>query len=556
MKTTLCFSQVIVTVIVFVIAQVLFVANEVHEYLFYYYNEDDAGTTTTNNKHLQLETSRNIISISSYNDYNDSSTFGSEQHRLSSLVASTSEGITNSISLLDDATKVVDQQQPPLLPTWITSYTTWHNEMRQKYPGPTIFTTTDPNAPNIIIRYCGSNCGGLHDRLGQFPMDLYIANQTQRVFFYWWDDRSSTTTSTSSTSLSLEEFLIPNTLFNWTIPIEIQQTLNILDHNRLLKHKMHDAHFSISNWSNIIDDAIVRARDGRYRHHKILYHSIQAHRMEHILESKLRELGEIDTICSTTTFGTLFRNLFRPIPEIEKQISTIYQYLGLVEKEYTAVHLRVRHPSGVPEHERDGILISKEIEGGDVGIHSADRQGLRWAGKSKDYAVQLATRALQCSQVVQKFPNEPVYLFSDSNDLVHYFAEELPQQMMKHRERGGLIQGGEQQQQSKEDVIRDLRAWTATKDVAVVSRRNVSMEENYHIDLQRGHPPQSYYATFVDLLLASRARCVLYGCGRYGKFAAKLSGSSCELWYQDNIVENEASTGGHDPKYKCPLINT
>ena len=544
MKT---FSHLVVFVAVFVGTQVIFVVNEVHNYLFHYDIDDIVDTderSTGIPQQQQDETSRL-----------DSDSSIQQKNPIAAFRFSLNETSGGGLNLETFNTSDTDIRQDLSLPKWITSYAAWHNEMRKAYPGSSIFT--DPNAPPIIIRYCGLNCGGLHDRLGQFPMDVYIANQTRRVFFYWWEK-----------PLSMEEFLLPNTLFNWTIPTEIQDSLNLKkDHRRLFKHIMHDAHFSISNWSQLVDEGIERARYGRYKDDKILRHAIQAHRNEHILESKLKELGEVDTICSTSTYGNLFRALFKPVPQIENQIQALHQNLNLLKDNYIAVHLRVRHPSGIPETERDDILVSKkqgvlddktgnfagdqrEVE---TGIHSADRQGLLWSGKSKDYAVSLTTRALQCSQTVPNYSHtEPIYLFSDSSDLVHYFTKELPNKLTTNRIDDGNVRRGSPKQSMKDKFL-ELQTWAATKGMNVISRPNITHEENYHIDLQRGHPVQSYYATFVDLFVASQARCVLYGCGRYGKFAAKLSGNSCELWYQDNVVEDEASIGGHNPEHKCSL---
>jgi len=73
------------------------------------------------------------------------------------------------------------------LPQWILNYITWHRRIRAEFPGSQLFH--DPNAPPLLIRTCLGLCGGLNDRLGQLPWDLYLANQTGRIL--WTDiDRS------------------------------------------------------------------------------------------------------------------------------------------------------------------------------------------------------------------------------------------------------------------------------------------------------------------------------------------------------------------------------
>jgi hypothetical protein len=70
------------------------------------------------------------------------------------------------------------------LPIWIQEYMAWHREMRNKYKGNAIIE--DINAPPVLVRTCLGLCGGLHDRLGQLPLDLYLAYKTKRVLLIRW----------------------------------------------------------------------------------------------------------------------------------------------------------------------------------------------------------------------------------------------------------------------------------------------------------------------------------------------------------------------------------
>ena len=55
-------------------------------------------------------------------------------------------------------------------------------------------------------------CGGVHERLGQLPWDLYLVNQTNRILFLWWENPL------------LEDYLIPNALLDWSIPPAVKKT--------------------------------------------------------------------------------------------------------------------------------------------------------------------------------------------------------------------------------------------------------------------------------------------------------------------------------------------
>jgi hypothetical protein len=81
------------------------------------------------------------------------------------------------------------------LPTQ-SDYIAWHKRMRQAFPGELLFS--HPNAPKLLIRTCSprvekctidwehSQCGGLHDRLGKLPWDMFLANQTKRLLLIHW----------------------------------------------------------------------------------------------------------------------------------------------------------------------------------------------------------------------------------------------------------------------------------------------------------------------------------------------------------------------------------
>jgi hypothetical protein len=92
-----------------------------------------------------------------------------------------------------------------------------------------------------------------------------------------------------------------------------------------------------------------------------------------------------------------------------------------------------------------------------------------------------------------KDPNEPIYFFSDSNDLVRYFSRELTNRTFVTANHTLL----------KNSAV-DWAALEAVQSSRVVAR-DVNME-NAHIDRQKGRAPEAYFGTFVDLLLAINAR--------------------------------------------------
>jgi hypothetical protein len=384
------------------------------------------------------------------------------------------------------------------LPKWITDYIAWHNEMRTLYPGKLLFE--DPNAPHVIVRVCLGLCGGLNDRLGQLPWDLYVANQTRRVLFMKWDRPKP-----------LEEFLVPN-LFNWTVPADamgfegMKETRAQKEFFEGYRADRPEKEF----WETELDISLERARSGEFKDIKILRHILLGHLNENVLEQRLRDLGETDMLHWTPSFGKIFHAFFKPSAPVQAELDAVYETLGLTPGKYSAVHCRVRHPKATPH----GILVL-----GKDASHPADKTGLPWVGQTKDFAVSIATHAVMCARTLSSSPSEPIYFFADSNDLVRYMAHEITQP--------NYLASNKSLFENPVDQAA-LKAVAPTKILA----REMSME-NAHIDRQKGRPPPAYYATFVDLMLAVNARCVTYGIGFYAIFATKISGIQCKLVYQE-----------------------
>ena len=322
----------------------------------------------------------------------------------------------------------------------------------------------------------------------------------------------------------LEEFFVPNIL-DWSVPPDVKKVLVTRRPPKMFKGIVPDWNQKSKNWGRKVDQAIERAVNGLLKDSKILQHSLTAYAREDILEDKLKRLGETDMIHFTPSYGAIFRMLFSPSPPVQQALQSISSELGLVQGEYTAIHLRVRYPRGLPL-ERQNILLGKDPNAPD-----ADHGGLLWSGAARNYAIQQATHAIRCSKRLLRSPTEKVYMISDSNDLVRYFAHE--------------IKGSKKGMDSKID----LEAVRQAHSMNIVARDMSA--ENFHLDRQKGKNASDYYSTFLDLLLASRARCVAYGVGRYGLFAAKISGTKCQIWYQREAYGEEPGKG-HNAAF-CPM---
>ncbi len=428
--------------------------------------------------------------------------------------------------------------QPPPLPDWITNYIQWHNTMRKKYPGKQLFE--HPNAPKTLTRICLGLCGGLNDRLGQLPLDLYLANQTQRILLIKWQKPQP-----------LEEFLIPPSIddnefglaIDWTFPNYVKGWGTLGDNCKTLNEcarqvrnqpnipgnvQNHIEFNSEEQYKALIEDDIRLLNEGDMKDTKDVTFTILGHLSEDYLEKKLRELGETDMIHNTPTFGNIFKAFFMPHPKVQMQIDDVSKELGLVENEYTIAHCRVRHPKAYPKGEKFN----------DEYIANADKTGLPFVGRFQELSVGIASRAIECAakELPYDVRKHPVYFMSDSSDLVTYLAHNLtdPQFVSNHPE-----------------WFRNKSSFNSTTRNLVMKYNIVARDQsivNAHIDKNKGRPSEAYYATFVDLFLGIRARCVSFGIGNYAVLAMKISGTDCKIRYAKEVWgENESEAKSAAP---------
>jgi hypothetical protein len=422
------------------------------------------------------------------------------------------------------------------LPKWITNYFEWHASMRAKFPGDQILS--HPDAPPVLIRKCAlTQCGGLHDRLGQLPMDLFIANQTQRMLFIVW-----------LKPYSLENFLVPPDAslegneysFNWKMPSYEKygtkcekrkmcairlMSLPQLDGNTRAYRKDNVPSKSLDQ---LIDESIYNLTEGVYKDEKAVTFEILGHLKERVLEEKLRKLGETDMIHDTPSFGKIFLSFFAPNYKVQAIIDKIRNDLGLVSQQYTSVHCRVRHPFGY----RPGTKFNGRYAG------KADRDIPEFGGEWKDTMVGSAIQAIRCAATIDA--KDKMYFMSDMSDLVDYMAFNLsdPQYISSHLE-----------------WFENENSANATAKGLVSRYKVVAREQNtpnLHIDKAEMANVEDYYATFVDLFLGIHSKCVSYGIGFYAAFAAKISGTKCVVKYAyEKYGGNKEKVKAEDQGIRC-----
>jgi len=389
-------------------------------------------------------------------------------------------------------------------PKWIADYMDWHREVRSTHPA----FNGDKKAtiPPLYVVYCGrdrnhtarkSEYGGLHDRLGSIPFDLYIANQTKRLLLYVWDS-----------PMSLETFLVPNHL-NWRLQMNHRMLLNaaptFFDVPTLQP-------WNKSFWSTDLPKAIRRGRN----HAIPVFASFAvAHNGEYHLENALKKLGETDMIHRSPTFGWIWHKLFKPSPGLEKYLQKSRKAMNLTKGKYTAIHIRLHYPRLIDLAKSKRLRLKSADDPKMFKEISFDRgdSGIIFSGDGKNFSVDIGLHSIQCARKLNgKNDDEPLYLMADANYLVDYLVQQS---------RGG----------TQNDEL-DQHAHTQLSQVTILARPDIH-QRNLHIDAHAHFGNATdFFPAFADLYLAMESRCITFGYGGFGRFAMQLSNNTCYSQHQ------------------------
>ena len=372
--------------------------------------------------------------------------------------------------------------------------------MRQKYPGKAILE--DPNAPKVLVRTCFEHCGGLNDRLGQLPADIYAAKMTNRILLINWQKPHP-----------LESFLEPTKNgFDWRYPPNaVRLKHSVFKEKGLEITTVGDARKSITSFDDWFDANIKELNEGKWKDERVVSWAVTHDHRNIKFDDRFKALGEDDTVYGTPSFGLLWHAIFRPVRRLRVKINEAMKEMKLKPGRYNAVHCRVRHPRAFKRGTKteSGVYMAK-----------ADKTFLPFEGVFKETSVDTALHALQCaSNIVPEFRTEPVYFMSDSDDLVQYLVHNMTSNEYLRTHADQVFQDGNI----------DSKTFRVTSKLTLEARD--MSEANVHIDKQKGRRKLAYFPTFIDLYLGIYAKCVALGIGNYASFAAEISGTDCIIRY-------------------------
>jgi hypothetical protein len=313
------------------------------------------------------------------------------------------------------------------LPSWLVSYVDWHRRTK-----PTITEDNWDQHKYLVLR-CLSwfpFCSGTSDRLRTFLFLLYLAqsdpDDAPRVFLIHW-----------SRPAPLEAFLVPpDGGLDWRVPDWLLPKLEL----------GNESHWRDVPWDegSLLQDYRIKA------YYRVVEFSFifQLHRLVDQLEKQYRDC---------------FRALFQPVPEIRQIVDTTQSDLGLADRPYTSVHLRMKYTSV----DRDEDTV--------------------W-------------RALLCAAKIGH-PEAPIFVASDSGEMAAWAARIAAERGLN-------------------------RTVVARNDYHLHPSLHMDMGSDFfnpRSDDWRNHNASEYYTVFSDLLLLGDASCVVAGTGSYGKWGSQLS---------------------------------
>ncbi|GFH44274.1 hypothetical protein CTEN210_00748 [Chaetoceros tenuissimus] len=355
------------------------------------------------------------------------------------------------------------------LPPWLQEYIAWNQNER---------ATKDPKDLKYLVMKCTKSqkrCGGFSDRLRPLPFYLLMAQKTNRILCIYWDR-----------PMRLESFLqVPKNGLDWTCPSDfagdsqdsIMKLKLIIHMNEKVKRHALELVSKIKTSNETYTGLIPSQSLEQINCLNNIFHANSY--QEHM--PKVSKWIHIDLM------EHIFRVMFKPIPAIARNINVTMTNLGLVEGNYTSIHLRARYPTSRLMY----ILGQTQMSALDKGHFTPT-----FDGKYKKYLTQLANNAVECGYLLDT--KRPIVFISDSADLVDHVIEN------KMNIRGSQVH-----------------------ILGVKQRPNV-----IHIEYDDTNVEDTLYPLFEDLLIMGGGYCVAHGLGSFGAFGAGLAGNRCRALHR------------------------
>lgn len=233
---------------------------------------------------------------------------------------------------------------------------------------------------------------------------------------------------------------------------------------------------------------------------------------------------EISTVFADR-YGIYWHALFRPSNAVQKGIDNAMRAMNLVPGEFDATHLRVSHPAFRQQN------YAEYIKTNGIGLDEGNQY--KFAGRDRTIALRGAVRAIKCTEWIaqehgflqeNQTSAQKIFFYGDSPDLVKMVVNQSSSLADPNKDETKYI-----------DELRTLRS-----NIEIVGRRDVQVA---HLQNRNETSIDAFLSTFVDLYIASYARCIGLGVGRFAFIAGKISGTTCWIRHQpDHRMKGKKKT--------------
>ena len=379
------------------------------------------------------------------------------------------------------------------LPKWLSDYFAWHQEQVANANGETKY---------LVVTCLGLDrkCGGFSDRLRGLPFQLLVASKVKRVLCIYW-----------SKPFGLEHLMKPpKGGMDWRCPTVFDSMVVHEKRSRNGQPFIHNLMFGVGTGMNgpdgnrVAELLITKIKKNHDTFTSIGYENQAVDKIDKANNvfnaySYRERMPVADKWFHVDLSEHIYRVMFEPVEPIAQSINATMSRLGLVENNYTAVHVRGRYPTrGL--HRILGV--GDDVKDHDKGGHEQPFEGLY-----KEYLLNIANNALECGALLDR--DSQLFFISDSADLTNYVTN-------------NPIMLGEDKKSNNPGRTYQPISFGEREEIKHLGASIISAVE--HAD---------FYPIIEDLLIMGGSHCVSHGIGSFGAFGASLSGNRCRALHRD-----------------------
>jgi hypothetical protein len=284
------------------------------------------------------------------------------------------------------------------LPIWLQDYFAWHRNQRKP--------SHESKAKYLAISCVADDkCGGFSDRLRSLPFYLFLASRLGRVLCIYW-----------SRPFGLDSFLQPlPSGIDWRCPTEFKQ---LVDTGKNSRNQAKYKHYTVAlSGVQAAEEAITFLLNSNDRFYSIGFRNqnfvkIDESNVVFHAHSYNQTMPTVNAWMHIPLTEHIFRAMFEPIAPIARRINTTMTRLGLVENEYTSVHVRARYPVD--------SLIHIIGDRGEAFKHDKSNSEVKFEGRYRSYLTSVGENALRCGKLLK--PDNKIFFSADSIDLTRHFV--------------------------------------------------------------------------------------------------------------------------------------